>query len=584
MEGTKLEISGQANNDSRSPAATYKPIPEKDMEEEAVSRPKSLTKIKSGKETDGADEKMLPQDDDKVINSGIVLSDVKISPNEKQNGDAKLNIGEPKIFGGMDKEELMKYANDPFWVRLRWFLFITFWVLWAAMLVGAVLIIYAAPKCDPPPPRTWWQEGPLTEIQADTTPEDLKSMDNNVKGIIVNWPDDAYVDFDESHDIVKLIKQAKDLEKKVIVDLDPSSSTVWYEDSENNKESLSNFYIWRPAKNSATGDSPVEPNNWLNVTNQSSWKYSAQRQEFYYAPFGKPHLNFRNENVTKQFSDVISKFLQHGAAGIRIRNAPFLLVDPEFKNESIAGGASAVGSGLKQYNFYTHTRTQNLPELGPLLKQWRAIVKNKTGDGPFMMKEELSKTDVYRVNTALMVDLPLQAHAFTKPNILVGELINSLNHTFNIENIEWPLWVVNTTALPKDVLSIVTNLLPGVPLVGPKDVTDPQLLKIRMSPSVMRGSCNIHSANNETVFGFIRVTSGNPGVLVLLNTQNERVTVNIPKEIPTLSSLSEVTVQLYSQNFNETDFMDVNAKKDAKAVPISPKSAVVLSYVPKKKE
>lgn len=178
------------------------------------------------------------------------------------------------------------------------------------------------------------------------------------------------------------------------------------------------------------------------MTNQSSWKYSAQRQEFYYAPFDKPHLNFRNENVTKQFSDVISKFLQHGAAGIRIRNAPFLLVDPEFKNENIAGGASAVGSDLKQYNFYAHTRTKNLPELGPLLKQWRAIVKNKTGDGPFMMKEELTKTDVYRVNTALMVDLPVQAHAFTKPNILVGELINSLNHTFN-EDIEWPLWVVS---------------------------------------------------------------------------------------------------------------------------------------------
>uniref|UniRef100_V5GNB0 alpha-glucosidase n=1 Tax=Anoplophora glabripennis TaxID=217634 RepID=V5GNB0_ANOGL len=451
------------------------------------------------------------------------------------------------------------------------------------MLVGAVLIIYAAPKCDPPPPRTWWQEGPLTEIQPDTSPEDLKLIDNNVKGIIVNWLEDAYIDFDESHDIIKLIKQAKDLEKKVIIDLDPSASKVWYEDSESNKESLSDFYIWRPAKNTADGGASV-PNNWLNVNNQSSWKFSTKRQEFYYAPFDKPHLNFRNENVTKKFSDVISKFLEYGAAGIRIKNAPFLLVDPEFKNEDIAVGASAVGFGLKQHNFYTHKRTQNLPELGPLLKQWRAVVKNKTGDGPFMVEEELTKTNVYRVNTALMVDLPVQAHAFTKPNILVGELIKSLNDTFNIENIEWPLWVVNTTALPKDVLSILTNLLPGVPLIEPTDVPNKHLLKIRTSPSVMRGICSIHSVNNETAFGFIRVTSGNPGVLVLLNTQNEKVTVNVPKEIPALSSLTEVTVQLYSENFNETEFLDVNAKKDARAVPISPKSAIVLSYVPKKKE
>lgn len=181
----------------------------------------------------------------------------------------------------------------------------------------------------------------------------------------------------------------------------------------------------------------------INVNNQSSWKYSDVRKEFYYSPFDKPHLNFRNENVTNKFSDVIRKFLNHGTAGIRIRNAPFLLVDPEFKNESIAGGASAVGFGHKQYNFYTHTRTQNLPELGPLLKQWRAVVKNKTENGPFMAKEELTRTDVYRVNTALMVDLPVQAHAFAKPNILVSEVINNLNHTFNIENIDWPLWVVS---------------------------------------------------------------------------------------------------------------------------------------------
>jgi solute carrier family 3 protein 2 len=52
---------------------------------------------------------------------------------------------------GLTKEELMKYANDPFWVRLRWFLFITFWILWGMMLLGAVMIILAAPKCSPHP-------------------------------------------------------------------------------------------------------------------------------------------------------------------------------------------------------------------------------------------------------------------------------------------------------------------------------------------------------------------------------------------------------------------------------------------------
>lgn len=55
----------------------------------------------------------------------------------------------------MTKEELMKYANDPFWVRLRWIFFILFWALWVAMLVGAIWIIIGAPKCAAPTPLAW---------------------------------------------------------------------------------------------------------------------------------------------------------------------------------------------------------------------------------------------------------------------------------------------------------------------------------------------------------------------------------------------------------------------------------------------
>ncbi len=44
-------------------------------------------------------------------------------------------------FAGMSKEELMQFANDPFWVRIRWALFILFWLIWFGMIAGAVLVI-----------------------------------------------------------------------------------------------------------------------------------------------------------------------------------------------------------------------------------------------------------------------------------------------------------------------------------------------------------------------------------------------------------------------------------------------------------
>lgn len=55
----------------------------------------------------------------------------------------------------MTKDELMKFANDPFWVRLRWIFFILFWALWIAMLAGAILIIVKAPKCAAPVALSW---------------------------------------------------------------------------------------------------------------------------------------------------------------------------------------------------------------------------------------------------------------------------------------------------------------------------------------------------------------------------------------------------------------------------------------------
>lgn len=61
----------------------------------------------------------------------------------------------------MSKDELMKYANDPFWVRIRWIFFILFWFTWVGMLVLSILIIFNAPKCSAPTPLKWYQQGPF---------------------------------------------------------------------------------------------------------------------------------------------------------------------------------------------------------------------------------------------------------------------------------------------------------------------------------------------------------------------------------------------------------------------------------------
>lgn len=50
---------------------------------------------------------------------------------------------------GLNKEELMKFANQPYWVRLRNFLFAAFWILWLSILGAAIGYVVQSPGCGP---------------------------------------------------------------------------------------------------------------------------------------------------------------------------------------------------------------------------------------------------------------------------------------------------------------------------------------------------------------------------------------------------------------------------------------------------
>ncbi|KAL3288519.1 hypothetical protein HHI36_002960 [Cryptolaemus montrouzieri] len=410
--------------------------------------------------------------------------------------------------------------------------------------------------------------------------EKLKEI--GVKGFIVEWPEDSYAEISDTHNVISLLKKSKEIDVPVIIDVEASMSNIWFEQSEN-KNGFEDYYIWTASDRVNASGVPEPPNNWISRKNESSWKFSTIRKEFYYAPEGWPQLNFRNENVTQEFVKVLRKFAEKGAKGFRIRDAHILLVDPHFEDQLPDNSQEAKEKGyfLTDYGFYVHSKTENLLELGPLLNDWRKVVKNLTDNGPFMVKNVVNKVESYKVNGSLVIDLPSQSNVFSKPSFEAEKIVNSLEYIFKIHRFEWPLWTYKPASLPSDVLDSIIYLLPGVPLTEGDIEVNKELAKIRDSPPIMRGEIEYKAVANKTVFAFTRLAPGSPGVLVAVNPSDETAIVNFEQDIDKISR--EVTIQFLSKNFNETDYSG-GLKKEANKISISPKSSIVLSYTAKKEE
>ncbi|XP_073330512.1 amino acid transporter heavy chain SLC3A2-like [Pagrus major] len=106
------------------------------------------------------------------------MTDDGLAAGGEKNGNANLIVPEDEVmFTGLSKEELMKVAGTPGWVRTRCVLLVLFWLVWVGMLAGAIVIIVQAPRCKAIPEMNWWNEGPLYQIS------DLEAFSDGLKGV-----------------------------------------------------------------------------------------------------------------------------------------------------------------------------------------------------------------------------------------------------------------------------------------------------------------------------------------------------------------------------------------------------------------
>ncbi|CAL1278047.1 unnamed protein product [Larinioides sclopetarius] len=446
-----------------------------------------------------AKEKLTANDPSKVKFTSVNL--------DGKNGDAKIDIHVAQTTVGMGKEELMKYANEPFWVRLRMFLFILFWVAWIGMLVGAVIIIIQAPRCPPAPTAQWYQKAAMYQVDVETFQDSDGNGVGDIKGLIskLDYLKEQHVDalmlsafyksedggivdhnevdakFGSVADFDELVQQLKEKDIRLVVDFVPNHSSnkhKWFLASVEGQEPYKDFYIWADAPG---GDQSTPPNNWLNVDGESAWKWNNERGQFYLNTFGEnlPDLNLRNELVKQEMRDIIKHWLEKGVDGFKVVAASHLVEDADLRDEPVA---TVKSQSKREYNKINHIYTVDQPENLGLFVDWKHIITNfTTSTLPKILMAETSgsmnTTMLYYGNeTYALAELPYNAH-FTEihEDIDGFELKHHLDMWVNnIPSFGWPTLLVGSKNVPRlenrvgkdlvDAIHMVATFTKGTPL------------------------------------------------------------------------------------------------------------------------
>lgn len=566
-------------------------------ENEAKSEDKAPVEISTSEKK--VPEEMPPTYDEANPLTGGEEPTVKITSNE-----TKIDIGKEKEASqGLTKEELMKYANDPYWVRLRWILFILFWVIWVAMLAASIVIIIYAPKCPSPEPKEWWQKNAMYNVDVknfdDGTLNGLKDnldllVESGVgtvyissffqttgKGTRADVTDYQSVDsqLGSLEDWKALVSALMDRDQKVVIDFIPNHTSehhAWFEQSASNTGEFADFYVWN------RGGGQSSPPDVFS----GSWTWNDDRQAWYLhrAGVGYPDLNLENPEVIKELKKVMRFWIDTGVNGFVVNDVDILVDD-----EAIS--------------------------IVPLLHSFRAVVNlasEETGV-PCVLMAETTSDDINNVvnmygavdngGIGNMIQLPLYSQQFadqTSASDLKEALTGFLS---KMPDGAWPSFAYSSMGeegeAMADAMTMLKMLLPGTPMFTPgeelgldswnKESVEEQRTaeeshlkvfsslasKMRHQESILFGEINQNTTFViDNVFGLTRVKKGNPGYLLLINFGDTEAEVDVSgaKYIPDGIRLMTRSVGAEAEEIT---------RYESTSVPVKPFEGRVFTFVPK---
>ncbi len=367
----------------------------------------------------------------------------------------------------------------------------------------------ASPKSDP---DRWWHGGVFYQIYprsyADTNgdgvgdlPGIVSKLDHLARlGITGVWlspvtrspnrdwgydvSDYRAIDpaFGTLDDLDTLVSEADARGIRILLDLVPNHTSdqhAWFVDARRGRDSAHrDYYVWADPK----PDGGL-PNNWVSIFGGPAWELDEASGQYFLHNFevSQPDLNWWNEEVRREFDDIVRFWWDRGVAGFRIDVCHMMIKDKELRDNPPATADDPLDQRfMGQRAVYNTDR----PEAHDILRRWRALA-----DTYEPRRLLIGETNVERLPTLaqfygnghdelhggfnfVFINAPLEAAALRT----VVEDTESL-----LPDGAWPIW----TASNHDVSRLATRWAAGDP--AKVKVALLLLLTLRGTPFLYQG-------------------------------------------------------------------------------------------------
>ncbi len=345
----------------------------------------------------------------------------------------------------------------------------------------------AGPKSDP---DRWWHGGVFYQIYprsyADSNgdgvgdlPGIISKLDHlarlGISGVWLSpvtcspnrdWGYDVsdYRDIDPAvgtlDDLDTLVREAHGRGIRLLMDLVPNHTSdrhAWFVDALTGRDAAHrDYYVWADPK--ADG-SP--PNNWVSIFGGPAWELDEASGQYFLHNFeaAQPDLNWWNEDVRREFDDIVRFWWDRGVAGFRIDVCNMMIKDKELRDNPPA----TVDDPLdQQFMGVRAVYNTDRPEAHDILRRWRVIA-----DGYQPERLLIGETNVEQLPTLM------EFYGNGHDELHGGFNFVFINAPFEagalravVENTEallpegaWPIW----TASNHDVSRLATRWAAGDP-------------------------------------------------------------------------------------------------------------------------